>query len=452
MLVRTAYGDIKGVAESGMHVFRGIPYAAPPVGKLRLQPPQPPKPWKGVRDCKTFSAIPHQPELNLDSPVKVRQPQSEDCLYMNIYAPAEGDGDYPVMFWIFGGGFIAGSANIGLYDLPRIVTENKVVLVSFNYRLGLLGFLGDGNYGLQDQFAALKWVRENIASFGGNPDNITLFGESAGAISVDLFMRNPLAKDMFHRAICQSGAMDSLRTFMPPSTAQLQGDPMTIPPAELIAQESKFFGWDDPMKYICAPVYDDVWCRRDYCNFVPLITGTNSNEETIFTNQFDADKFDAWCAGIYNKIVANRIRKRYHDPDDPKAPWNAAIRYGAFAAPARRLAETVAKSGQPAYLYHFNRQAPEVQFAKRLKCYHASEISYIFGNPLTPPPAEDAELSRQMMSYWANFARTGNPNGPALPEWPQYHSRDRRNLLLDVPITTERDYAAEDCDFFDEIY
>jgi para-nitrobenzyl esterase len=462
MIVHTATGEVRGGAESGLFAFRGIPFAAPPSGERRFQPPSPPAPWTGVRDCREFSAIPPQPELSLDSPVKVRQEQSEDCLYLNIYTPADGDGGYPVLFWIFGGGFIAGTANMPLYDAPRLAAENGVIVVTFNYRIGLPGFLGDGNFGLQDQFAALQWVRENIAAFGGDPDNITLFGESAGAISVDLFMRNPRAKGMFRRAICQSGAMDSLRSFAVgrpelrenalAAAARLQGDLPTLPVQQLLEQQSKFFGWDDPAKYVCTPVYDGLWCAHDYCNPVPLITGTNTNEETVFTNQADPAGFERWCSAVYNKVIANRIRKRYHDPEDPNAPWNAVIRYGAFTAPARRLAETVSRSGQPVYLYHFNRLAPEVQFAKRLKCYHASEISYIFGTPLTAPPPEDVELSRRMRRYWANFARTGDPNGDSLPSWPQYSSRDRRNIVFDVPIGTERDYAAADCDFFDEIH
>lgn len=461
MIIRTAYGEVRGTAEKGLCAFRGIPFAAPPVGELRFRPPRPPAPWRGVRDCRSFSAIPPQPELSLDSPVKVRQEQSEDCLYLNIYVPEKGDGNYPVMFWIFGGGFIAGTANIPLYDAPRLAAENGVIVVTFNYRIGLPGFLGDGNFGLQDQFAALRWVRDNIGAFGGNPGNITLFGESAGAISVDLFMRNPRAAGMFHRAICQSGAMDSLRAFTVgrpglrenalAAAARLKGDLNTLPVNDLIEQQSKFFGWEDPPGYVCTPVYDDAWCGREYCNPVPLITGTNSNEETVFTNQADAADFDRWCSAVYNKVVTGRIKKRYHDPDDPKAPWNAVIRYGAFAAPARRLAETIGGMNRPAYLYHFNRLAPEVRFAGRLKCYHASEISYIFGTPLTAPPPEDIALSRQMRSYWANFARHGDPNGDGLPAWPEYSRRDRRNIIFDVPVGIERDYAAADCDFFDEI-
>lgn len=462
MLVHTVHGDVRGVAERGLYAFRGIPYAAPPTGELRFQPPRPPAPWRGVRECRSFLAIPPQPELSLDSPVKVRQEQSEDCLHLNVYVPEKGDGGYPVMFWIFGGGFIAGTANISLYDAPRLAAENGVIVVTFNYRVGLPGFFGDGNYGLQDQFAALCWVRENIGAFGGDPGNITLFGESAGAISVDLLMRNPRAGGMFHRAICQSGAMDSMRTFTVgrpelrenalAAAARLPGNPALLPISDLLEQQSKFFGWDGGGKYVCTPVYDDLWCGREYCNPVPLITGTNSNEETVFTNQADPAGFDEWCSAIYNKVITNRIKKRYHDPNDPKAPWNAVIRYGAFAAPARRMAATVGALNQPVYLYHFNRLAPEVQFAKRLKCYHASEISYVFGTPLTAPSPEDIELSRRIRAYWANFARTGDPNGSGLAEWPRYNSRDRRNIILDVPIGLERDYAADDCDFFDEIY
>ncbi len=450
MSVRTQYGPVEGGIEKGIAVWRGIPFAAPPIGVLRWQPPQPPEPWRGVRQCREFSAIPPQPELNLDSPVKVRLPQSEDCLYLNIYAPENyRQRNLPVLFWIYGGGFIAGTANIPLYDLPRIVPVENVIMVTCNYRIGLLGFTGEANYGLMDQFAALQWVRQNIREFGGDPENITLIGESAGAISVDAFMRSPLTQGTFKRAICQSGSLESLKALIPKQNGlNLPPNAAAMSPDELITYQSKFFGWhDSEPKHTCIPVYDNQWCTSHYHNPVPLLTGTNSNEETVFTNHVTPEDFSEWSEKVFNKVITKRIIKRYQNDE----AWNAVIRYGTFVLPVRRLADTVNSHKQPVYLYHFNRQAPEVQYAKRLKCYHASEISYIFGNPLTPPPPEDVALSEQMMKYWANFARTGNPNSDDLPAWPLYTHADRRNILLDIPISTERDYAAEDCNFFEEL-
>jgi len=437
MIVETESGKIEGLTNDNGFAFLGVPFAAPPLGKLRFRPPQPPPHWQGVRSCREFSAIPPQPHLGNISPLRLRNPQSEDCLYLNIYMPRDAASKLPVMFWIYGGGFVAGTANMQLYNGNNLAGKGKVIVVTANYRVGIPGFY-DGNFGLQDQVAALRWIKSNIAAFGGNPDNITLFGESAGATSIDALMRDPEATGLFQRAICQSGTLDTVRiVFGKPGQVEVAPDTDIN---EILERQSDSFGWSDD-KYVCQP----VGSGEKYCSPVPLLIGWNTNEETIFTGSFNADNFSVWSDKMFGTRFTSEVLTRYKDF---RTAWNAVIRYGGFALPSRLMADKIDALKQPVYFYRFNREAPEVRYARHLKCYHSSEISYVFGNPLSAPPPEDRQLSEQIISYWTNFARNGNPNGDDLPQWPQWHANCRRNIILDVPISFEQNCAAEDCDFF----
>lgn len=439
MIIDTEFGEIEGLTNEKGYSFLGVPFAAPPVGELRFKPPQQPRRWNGVLRCHEYSAIAPQPNLGSITPLKLRNPQSEDCLYLNVYAPHDAH-NLPVMFWLYGGGFVAGTANMALYNGLNLASQQNVIIVTVNYRVGVLGFYG-GNFGLMDQVAGLNWVKNNIASFGGNPDNITVFGESAGASSIDALMRDPEAGGLFHRAICQSGTLDTVKViFAPPGTVNIAKNAGI---EDILAAQSITFGWADD-KYVCQPTS----CGEKYWNPVPLLLGWNANEETIFTKNCNPDDFENWSKRMFNAKFTRAVMARY---EDQKTAWNAVIRYAGFTLPARVMAQKIDALKQPVYLYHFKREAPEVRYAKYLKCYHSSEVSYIFGNPLTPPPAEDQQLSQQMMSYWANFVRTADPNGGSLPPWPQWCADDQRNIILDVPITSESDMAKAECDFFADL-
>lgn len=436
MIVNTEFGKIEGLTSEAGYSFLGVPFAAPPVDELRFKPPQLPSRWSGVRRCQEYSAIAPQPHLGNITPLKLRNPQSEDCLYLNIFAPHNAR-NLPVMFWLYGGGFVAGTANMPTYNGINLASEQNVIVVTINYRVGILGFCGE-NFGLMDQVAGLNWVKNNIVSFGGDPNNITVFGESAGASSIDALMREPAAAGLFQRAICQSGTLDTVKVIFASSGKLNITKNADID--DLLAEQSITFGWDDD-KYVCQPRE----CGEKYWNPVPLLIGWNNNEETIFTGNCNPEDFERWSERMFNAEFTRAVMARY---EDPKTAWNAVIRYAGFALPARTMAEKIATLDQPVYFYRFKREAPEVRYAKHLKCYHSSEISYVFGNALTPPSAEDQLLSKQMMSYWTNFARTGDPNDSALPKWPQWHANERRNIILDVPISSESDCAKTECDFF----
>ena len=215
-IVATKSGKIEGSFENGLYVFKGIPYAAPPVGDLRWMPPQPAKPWSGVRPAKKFGPIAPQNMMAGGPIMQVPQPQDEDCLFLNIWTPGLDNASRPVMVWIHGGAFTIGSGSDPMYDSDRLPKRGNIVLVTINYRLGMLGFLrlkevtggkipATGNEGLLDQVAALKWVKENIAAFGGDPDNVTVFGESAGGMSIGCLMAMPSARGLFHKGILESG-------------------------------------------------------------------------------------------------------------------------------------------------------------------------------------------------------------------------------------------------------
>ena len=453
-------GAVRGVTQDGLQVFKGIPYAAPPLGALRWKPPVAPAAWKGVRDALDFGPACYQPKPRAGSiyasPLKA---MSEDCLSLNIWAPEKAK-KAPVLVWIHGGSLISGSSSEGMYDGAPMSKRSGLVVVSINYRLGVLGYMAhpelsaespdhvSGNYGLLDQIAALRWVKKNIAAFGGDPDNVTIAGESAGGLSVLYLMASPPARGLFQKAIAQSAYMVSTPPLrekkhghipaedMGAMTAAKLGaksladlramDAETITTAALMAGFQTFGAVDG--KVLPAQLVD-VFDRQEQAR-VPVLAGFNSGE--IRSLRFLAPPPPA-DAATYEK----EIRARYGDLADdflklyPSGDLAESMlltpRDALYGWTAERLAAKQTAAGAPGYLYLFDHGYPAAD-AAGLHGFHASEIPYVFGTTATTPAAwpknpdtpAEAGLSAAMMDYWTSFARDGAPKAAGQPAWKPY--------------------------------
>jgi para-nitrobenzyl esterase len=457
--VKVRQGILQGKQEGPVRAFLGIPYSAPPVEQLRWRPPIPPARWKGVRTATEFGSHCMQPTIYAD--MIFRDPGiSEDCLTLNIWTPAkDSKAKLPVMVWIYGGGYIAGGTSEPRQDGAQLAS-NGVVVVSMNYRLGIFGFFAhpgltsespnhaSGNYGLMDQTAALRWVRENIAEFGGDPDKVSLFGESAGAFSVSAQMASPLAKGLFQRAIGESGgAFKSAALSFPTLKAAEQRDAAfahevlaidsidllrAIPAQELMEESAKKNSRGETTRF--GPDVDGYFLPESVAaifaagkqNDVPLLAGWNRDEGGIDTRVTLAS-FQADVAAKFGD-KAPEVLKLFPASDDAEAVRAAADlaadRFIAFSTWSWLEAQT--KTGkQPVYRYRFDLAAPPDPNHKQGDvAYHSSEIPYVFGDlDLLQGFAwrpEDRAMSREFQLYWTNFAKTGDPNGNGLARWPVY--------------------------------
>ncbi len=461
--VRTASGVVEGKREDTVRAFLGIPYAAPPVGDRRWQPPAPVAPWDGVRPATAFGSRPMQPVIFHD--MIFRDPGcSEDCLTLNIWTPAEkAEARLPVMVWIFGGGFIAGGTSEQRQDGARLAKQG-VVVVSMNYRLGVFGFFvhpelaaesphhAAGNYGLMDQLAAIRWVHDNIAAFGGDPKNVTIFGESAGSFSVSAQMASPLAHGLFQKAIGESGAafyssglaQESLATraaadaeYVGKQTgvhtlAELRAMPaQALMDAVMKTDEQRYrFSLDVDGYFLPEPVADLFAAGKQ--NDVPLLAGWNHDEGGV--------SLPPGTPAI--ESMKKTAQETFGDDADeflrlyPSTTEEQAARSGADFAGDRFIAlstwawlEAQTKTGkQPVFRYHFDRAPPTNFYGQPSGAYHSADILYVFDSfdaqPQVAWTPTDREVSRVVQGYWTNFARTGNPNGPNLPTWPTYGPRD----------------------------
>jgi para-nitrobenzyl esterase len=466
--VRTRAGQVRGHQRdvSGVLAFKGIPYATPPVRLLRWRAPQPPAAWNGVRDALAFGAGCLSALENDHRP----GPRSEDCLYLNVWTAArQADEKRPVMVWIHGGGFQFGSSANPATDGGPLAARG-VVVVSFNYRLGIFGFFAhpgldsgsqSGNYGLQDQLAALRWVKANIADFGGDPNNVTVFGESAGAMAIGILMASPLAHGLFHKAIGESGAFwdgkhGPLQGFEEARTrgltfARQQGNAsiaaLRAMPAEQLNAAAPWSFKTSPVITAFSPSIDhyvvpDVPALRFLGGeqmHIPLLAGWNTAEEIPFASQSLPDQSaQAFCAAAEEMFGKERMAdflKVYPADTDTLAKASAAALTGDYVVGEQcwKWLQLHQASGRaPVYGYMFNYTSPYTPIAS-----HVTEIPFVFGT-LTPqqvigsstPPAEaDRDLARIIMSYWVNFAMRGNPNGPGLPSWPSYDEKDVVQIL-----------------------
>jgi para-nitrobenzyl esterase len=447
--VRTATGVVEGIkgAAAGVREFRGIPYAAPPVGPLRWKAPQPAAAWSGVRKADQFGnrCIQTNPFGDM---VWRSAAESEDCLYLSVWTPAaSGTARLPVMFWIHGGGFFSGASDEGRHEGATLAAKG-VVLVEINYRLGLMGFLShpeltaesrtksSGNYGLLDQVAALQWVNTNIAAFGGDPNQVTIFGESAGSLSVCALMASPLAKGLFHRAIGQSGGYfaDTL-PLLPRAAAEKLGTDLAtavgatslaalraVPPADLVKTVGRA-----STRY--APTVDGYFLPDTPINIyaagrqahVPLLAGWNSAE--VKAPPITVDAFTAQVKKQFGDD-AEKALKLYPAASDAEARKSAtAVASDNFMGYStwKWIEAHAATGGSPVYRYLFDQIAPTAKGDPAPDdpgAAHATDIEYVFSTLDTRKYAwrpVDRQVSGLMVNYWTNFAKTGNPNGPGLP-------------------------------------
>ena len=482
--VKVEQGLLSGTAgnKPDIRVFRGVPFAAAPVGELRWKAPLPPAQWKGTREAKEFSAACWQtpyPEVAklYQSPLPAL---NEDCLYLNIWTPAKSTEEHlPVMVWIHGGAFTRGSGSTNAYD-GGILARKGAVVVTINYRLGVFGFFAhpeltaesehhaSGNYALLDQIAALEWVKKNIAAFGGDPKRVTIFGESAGSWAVNVLMASPIAKGLFQRAIGESGGSFALMKGLAEaekSGASLAGS-MGITQDVLKTLRSKraedlLKASDEQSVRAIVDGYvlpQDVYAifAQGKQNNVPLLVGNNADEGTALAPQGAHIKAEQFIAGAHTRFgsFADEFLKIYPANSDQEAvkSFYAAFRDQQFGWEMRTWARMETKTGHhAAYLYYFSRVPPGPQ-SKRLGTFHAAELAYVFGNFVWPFPWEDADkkLSDAMISYWVNFAASGDPNSYGLVKWPAYNPEADQLLELADQIGVRSGMNKAGLDFFDK--
>jgi para-nitrobenzyl esterase len=476
--VKVDGGAIAGVSMDGVRAFKGIPFAAPPVGDLRWKPPQPVVAWTGVKKADTFGPECVQTPYPAGSVYTMEPaPQSEDCLYLNVWTAAKAGDKRPVMVWIHGGAWTRGAASIATYDGAALARKG-VVVVTTNYRLGPLGFLAhpeltaespqhaSGNYAILDHIAALKWVQKNIAAFGGNAADVTIFGESAGSWSVNTVQATPLARGLFHKAIGESGAQFA-RTA---SLADAERDGAAL--AKAVGADSlKALRAVPAEKLVAVPAFRtgvtvDGWVlpdtvralfeQRKHSN-VPVLVGSNANEWTTlsspaqFPKTLDAfrKRIDTQFPGLAAEFDAAYPVKTEADIADAMLGLG---RDTTFTLEMRTWARAVTAGGQKAFLYQFTHVPPGPE-AKWRGAYHASEIQYVFGNlrhPLFNFTDADRKLSAAMSDYWINFATSGDPNGKGLPSWSAYDTQAEPYLELGDPIQAKHHLLKAQLDFLEQ--
>uniref|UniRef100_A0A3B3RKU5 Carboxylic ester hydrolase n=1 Tax=Paramormyrops kingsleyae TaxID=1676925 RepID=A0A3B3RKU5_9TELE len=443
--------------EKVVQQYLGIPFARPPVGPLRLAAPQPPLAWEGVRDAT------QQPAIMLNMNVS-ESPVSEDCLYLNVYTPSDRSAEerLPVMVWIHGGGLAFGGA--AQVDGSALAAYQHVVVVVIQYRLGILGFLstGDeyarGNWGFLDQIAALQWVQANIESFGGDSQSVTIFGESAGGISVSLLVLSPLSSGLFHKAICQSGVatVHILFTNSPLILAKVYCQPKSYP---ITLAKEIILGSTVDGYFLEKPI-EDVFKSQKFPK-VPILLGVTNHEfGWILTKAFASPDWEEGMDKQKVKSILNRIfqgwlivAEYFRDADTPEKVRDVftEILGDLFMVfPTITVANYHRNAGGAVYLYEF--QHPPAVFKNIrpsfVKADHGDDIYFVFGAPFwNGETTEEKELSKKMMAYWANFARSGSPNGPGLVEWPVY-GESEEYLNLGLEQTTGRKLKQEQMHFF----
>jgi para-nitrobenzyl esterase len=481
--VRVEQGQLAGASgrSPDVRVYRGVPFAAPPVGDLRWKPPQPAAPWQGVRQATQLGNACMQPPLPSNGLYgSAPPPLGEDCLDLNIWTPAKSADDHlPVMVWIHGGGFEHGTGGAIGYDGENLARKGAVV-VTINYRLGIFGLLAlpefaaesphhaAGNYALMDQIAALQWVQRNIAAFGGDPGRVTIFGESAGSVSVNILMASPLARGLFARAIGESGGsfgpMPSL------ADAEKRGEHLAsaLGATHDILQTLRAKSADDLIKADSGDDVDpivDGWVlpqsvyaifAENKQNDVPLIVGNNADEGTIFPPPNGVVTPDEFTANARNRYgtFSDAFLKAYppgSSTDDATAAFFASLRDGQFGWEMRIWARMSTETGhRRAYRYYFTR-VPPGRTSERLGAFHGSEIAYVFENFPYRVFYQDADkkLGELIAGYWVNFARTGDPNFAGAPAWPDYDASKDNVIVLDDPVSVRSDVNAKGLDFFD---
>lgn len=488
LIVETSAGKVEGLQQDGLKIFKGIPYAAPPIGDRRWLPPQPAEAWTGVRQARSFGNVAPQnrlpPEATaLLSVFDIAEPQSEDCLYLNVWSPGLDDARRPVIVWIHGGGFTIGASSQELYEGSTLAKRGDVVFVSINYRLGPFGYLNlndvtggmipaTGNEGMLDQIAALEWVRDNIAAFGGDPGNVTIFGESAGGMSVGVLLGMPRARGLFHKAICQSGVnqglkldraaiiaerfisvlgldasdVDGLRssTMQQWLAAAAELGVLPSPP-----RDPKIGGM--PLQPVVdgklLPVLPLDAVANGSADGVIVMAGSNLEESKLFglmdpglATLDEASLMERICRTISTgdaKVLVKgyrQARTKRGAPTTPAELFGAIQTDQIFRIPAVRLTEALHLRNQSAYNYLFTWRSPAL--GGMFGACHGLEIGFVFGTHTMNEgmasfsgsgPAADA-LAEKMQDAWLAFARMGDPSCDSLGSWPTYG--DKRETMI----------------------
>jgi para-nitrobenzyl esterase len=480
----TESGAISGVRESGLNIYKGIPFAAAPIGDLRWRPPAPVAPWTGLRNANAFAPACMQDGVSM--PGETPPAVSEDCLYLNIWTPAKRAQHLPVIVWIYGGGYINGSASMPLYWGDRLAHKG-VLVVTMAYRLGPLGFLAhpeltresqhhsSGNYGLMDQIAALQWIQRNIAVFGGDPKNVTVAGQSSGSISVSILMASPLAKGLFQRAIGESGGLFEPLQLAPKfllANAERDGEKYAVSLGATSLQELRHLpaarltgnagGIVHPViePYV-LPVSPYEAFTAGHQNDVPLLLGSNAEEARALTDvslvkaaTFDSDLEHSFgqlppaLAAAYPHATDNEAQKARLDFErDLRFSWD-------MWAWARLQVET----GKASVYYYSFRQQPPFPAGSVYEGWgasHFAELWYVFDHLDQSPwrwTKADRKVAEEMSSYWVNFARSGNPNDPVLPPWPAFTTTNGPVLYIGDPVTVGGVQNIDSLKVFDAVY
>ncbi|MGD2132585.1 MAG: carboxylesterase family protein [Maricaulaceae bacterium] len=471
-VVQTRAGAVAGTHEDGLAVFRGVPFAAAPVGDLRWAAPSPVAAWEGVRAADAFAPACYQASGPAAGGVAENQ-SSEDCLYLNVWTPAEtSSAGLPVMVWIYGGGFSAGATSTSMYSGERLA-ERGVVVVSIAYRVGPMGYLAhpelsaessaevSGNYGLLDQIAGLEWVQDNVEAFGGDPDKVTIFGESAGGISVSMLAASPLAEGLFRGAISESGGSFGA-THSPPLPgenvqrldqaeaaglelqAALEASGLadmraaTAAAVQTAARGVQGVSWPVMDGYVIPDDQHRLYEAGAY-NDVDVLIGFNSDEGALFGGPVGTEAHEAGVRDRYGPF-ADEILETFSaasETDATQASRDLAtdVMFGWHTV---TWAELQSQTGEgDVYLYYFDQKPPYPEgnrLASVQGAPHAAELAYVFDHldlqPTMPWREEDRAMAAAMATYWTNFAKTGDPNGGGLPEWPRYAAGNPQAMIF----------------------
>ncbi len=485
-IVKTAHGKIQGTANTDktVRIFKGIPFAASPVGDLRWKAPQPVQKWKGLKQCTAFSASPIQ---NKPQPffcwseefIAQPEPINEDCLYLNVWTTAQSKKEkQPVFVWIYGGGLSSGSANCAIYDGEEMAKKG-VIFVSINYRVGVLGFMAhpelskesgynaSGNYGFLDQIAALKWVQKNIAAFGGDPNNVTIAGQSAGAFSVNALIASPLAKGLFHKAIPQSGGLLSNMlsqnlakaeeqglNFMKKANANSISDlrKKSVDELQLLSNNQTLGRFGTTMDGYVLPIDLMAQFKKGLHNQTPLLTGWVTGDGSFLGDSkmtVEAYKKEAQTkygdkADTYLSIFPATT------DDEVKAVKQKLTLLGFAGLPSHLLAGFNSKTS---YIYQFGHIPPDKPNFPNYGAFHTSEVPYTLHTLHTwnrPWQQLDKDLENTISTYWVNFAKTGNPNGKNLPEWKSYDKQSGNIMLLGDKVEVKAAFLKKEFDFLEK--
>jgi para-nitrobenzyl esterase len=464
----TESGTVTGVRESGLNVYKGVPFAASPVGDLRWRPPTHVAPWTGTR--KTDAFAPACMQTGVSMPGETPPAVSEDCLYLNIWTPAKSAREHlPVIVWIYGGGYINGSASMPLYWGDRLAHKG-VIVVTIAYRLGPLGFLAhpeltsesphhsSGNYGLMDQIAALQWIQRNIAAFGGDPKNVTIAGQSSGAISVSILMASPLARNLFQRAIGESGGLFEPLQLAPKfllANAEHDGEKYAASLGATSLQQLRLLpanrltgnagGISHPViePYV-LPLSPYEAFTSGQQNDVPLLVGSNAEEARALIDVthetaalFDSD-MEHSVGQLPPPLLAAYPHATNEEAKQARLGLERDLRFGWDMWAWARLQ---AATGQNSVYYYSFRQQPPFPAGSVYEGWgasHFAELWYVFDHLDQEPwrwSTADRKVAEEISSYWVNFAKSGNPNGPDLPQWPVFTTAQSKVQYLGDPIT-----------------